>query len=315
MLAGLVLPYPSSLNTSIISYLFLSDDTGIWCSAPRALSYDTGGNFDSLPPATTNEFGKPIYLIKTRTIAAPSRACFRSCQHQPLAVPQARTCTLTSESEAGTTPTETKRPRPRSNDAEDDDAPRSRPVATLRYVQKNTTIPVPEVYHAVSTTDNPVGARYMLMQRIPGQLLLSQWTHSSAEGRRKVITQLADFQAQLLTLKLPKIGCLVDENGTVGPLDFLLAHVNAELDLLANRAVDWIKQRTTWAACNGGFDDLPAKYATQWFQLLLNGIMALPADLLGPPESPLVLFHDDFNESNILVSHSDPTQVVGIIDW
>ncbi|KAJ7689816.1 hypothetical protein B0H17DRAFT_1134753 [Mycena rosella] len=53
----------------------------------------------------------------------------------------------------------------------------------------------------------------------------------------------------------------------------------------------------------------------EWFQLLLDGITALPSDLLDPPESPFALFHDDFNEGNVLVSHSDPTQVVGIIDW
>ncbi|KAJ7689800.1 kinase-like domain-containing protein [Mycena rosella] len=210
-------------------------------------------------------------------------------------------------------------------------------VATLRYVKKKTTIPVPEVYHAIPTADNPVGARYMLMQKVPGQVLLSQWTQLSVEGRQKVITQLADFQAQLLSLEFPTIGCLIDENGTVGPLglsctypfalrntnrgpfssskDFLLAHVNAELDLLTNHAADWTERRTTWAACNGGFDDLPATYAIQWFRLLLDGITALPSDLLDPPESPFVLFHDDFNEGNVLVSYSDPTQVVGIIDW
>ncbi|KAJ7490835.1 kinase-like domain-containing protein [Mycena latifolia] len=211
-------------------------------------------------------------------------------------------------------------------------------VATLRYVKKNTTIPVPEVYHAVSTADNPVGARYMLMQRIPGQLLISHWMQFSAEERRKVVAQLADFQAQLLQLEFPTIGCLVDENGTVGPLglsctypfalrnstdrgpfsssrDFLLAYVRAELDLLTRRLAYWTEQRRTWSACNGGFDDLPASYAVEWFQLLLDGITALPADLLDPPDCAFVLFHDDFNEGNIIVSRSDPTEVVGIIDW
>ncbi|KAJ7084643.1 kinase-like domain-containing protein [Mycena belliarum] len=210
-------------------------------------------------------------------------------------------------------------------------------VATLKYVRKHTTIPVPEVYHAVSTADNPVGARYMIMQRIPGRPLISQWMRFSAEERRRVVEQLADFQAQLLTLEFPTIGCLTDADGTVGPLglscsypfslrnanrgpfassrEFLLAHVQAELDLLTNRPADWTEQRQTWAACNGGFEDIPATYAIEWFKLLLDGITALPSDLIDPPESPFVLFHDDFNEGNIIMSSSDPAKVVGIIDW
>ncbi|KAJ6505839.1 kinase-like domain-containing protein [Mycena vitilis] len=209
-------------------------------------------------------------------------------------------------------------------------------VATLRYVKKQTTIPVPEVYHAVSTADNPVGARYMLMQRIHGQSLIAPWERSSPEGRRKIMTRLADFQAQLLALTFPIIGCLVDDNGTVGPLglsctypfmltknnrgpfasskDFLLAHVHAELDLLTIHPAEWTEQRLKWGGCNGGFDDVSRESAITWLQLLLDGIKALPTDQLAPTET-FVLFHNDFNSGNILVSWSDPTEVVGILDW
>ncbi|KAJ7921416.1 kinase-like domain-containing protein [Mycena leptocephala] len=208
-------------------------------------------------------------------------------------------------------------------------------VATLCYVKKKTTIPVPEVYHAISTADNPVGARYMLMQRIRGQSLMAPWGRFSPEERRRIITQLADFQAQLLTLTFPTIGCIVDNNGTVGPLglsctypfmlkknnrgpfasskDFLLAHVHAELDLLTIHPAEWTEQREYWAACNGGFDDVSRENAITWLQLLLDGIKALPDQLV--PTKTFVLFHDDFNSGNILVSWSDPAEVVGILDW
>ncbi|KAJ7709635.1 hypothetical protein B0H17DRAFT_231636 [Mycena rosella] len=144
-----------------VSYLFPSDDTGIVVpNAPRMKDYDTftegtGGSFDFLPAADTNEFGEPIYPINTCTLAAlPLHDAVSSIEQwrqdvddhlvpqgpaaetAPLAIPRTRTAApelptipiidLTSDSEAGTTPTNTKRPRPRSNDAEDDDARRNR---------------------------------------------------------------------------------------------------------------------------------------------------------------------------------------------
>ncbi|KAJ7449150.1 kinase-like domain-containing protein [Mycena galericulata] len=210
-------------------------------------------------------------------------------------------------------------------------------VATLRYVKQHTSIPVPKVYYAESDFDNPVRTRYMLMERISGQSLTAPWNKLSAEGRRKVVAQLADLQSQLLKLEFSNIGCLIDEAGTVGPLglsctypfvlrddnrgpfasskEFLLAHVRSELDLLMNHTDEWNQQRTKWAFLNGGFDDIPRQYAIKWFQLLLDGINSLPLELLDPPENAFVLFHDDFDTGNILVSHNDPTEVVGILDW
>ncbi|KAJ7801275.1 hypothetical protein B0H14DRAFT_2615483 [Mycena olivaceomarginata] len=101
------------------------------------------------------------------------------------------------------------------------------------------------------------------------------------------MTQLADFRAQLLTLTFPIIGCLVDDNGTVGPLGLSCTY---PFMLKKN---------------NRG------PFASSKDFLLAH---ALPADQLVPTET-FVLFRDDFNSGNILVSWSDPTEVVGILDW
>jgi hypothetical protein len=76
----------------------------------------------------------------------------------------------------------------------------------------------------------------------------------SSEQRQTVATQLAGMNAELLNMRFPAIGCLVDASGTVarlglsatypsplcdrycGPFaaakDFLVAHVRSELALL-----------------------------------------------------------------------------------
>ncbi|KAJ7741937.1 hypothetical protein DFH07DRAFT_943415 [Mycena maculata] len=85
----------------------------------------------------------------------------------------------------------------------------------------------------------------------------------------------------------------------------------SELGLLVNHEDEWKQQRTKWEVHNGGLDDLPRAYAIRWFRLL-DGINSLPPALLDPPDNTFVLFHDDFNTGNILVSRNDPTEVVAI---
>jgi hypothetical protein len=155
----------------------------------------------------------------------------------------------------------------------------------------------------------------------------------SSQQQQQVVTQLAGMEAELLNTTFPVIGCLVDASGTVGPLglsstypfalsdpyrgpfasskDFLVAHVCSELTLLNETPEEWARQRAWWSNINGGVNDISVSYASQWFQLLLDGINALAPEEFEPQH--FSLFHDDFDMKNILVS--DGGTVVGIIDW
>ncbi|KAJ7917531.1 hypothetical protein B0H13DRAFT_324148 [Mycena leptocephala] len=170
-------------------------------------------------------------------------------------------------------------------------------AVTLAFVKQHTSIPVPEIYHVESNPGNPVGARYMIMERILGHPLGTTWLTMSSEQRQKVITRLAGMEAELLNMRFPAIGSLVDASGTVGRLglsatypfalcdrycgpfaaakDFLVAHVRSELALLNETPEKWARQRAWWSNINGGVDNISASYATRWFQLLLDGINAL----------------------------------------
>ncbi|KAJ6452285.1 kinase-like domain-containing protein [Mycena sanguinolenta] len=205
-------------------------------------------------------------------------------------------------------------------------------VATLGFVKQHTSIPAPEVYH-FEASPNPVGARYMIMERISGHQLSTTWFTLSPQQRQQLVTQLAEIEAELLNTKFSAIGCIVDANGTVGPpglsstypfairhpydgpfatsKEFLIAHARSELDLLTEAPQEWARQRAFWSNINGGFDDIPASYAIQWFQLLLDGFNALASEEFEPQH--FALFHDDFDMKNILVS--DSGTVVGVIDW
>ncbi|KAJ7261744.1 kinase-like domain-containing protein [Mycena haematopus] len=205
-------------------------------------------------------------------------------------------------------------------------------AATLRFVKTQTSIPVPELYHWDADEANPVGAPYMLMERVSGVFLPRAYKITTA-GLTKLVTQIANFEAEVYYHPLNSIGCLVDADGTVGPLvrpctyglvpndrgpfksskQYLLACVGSELDEV-RATKKWIAQRTKISSFNGGVDALSADYAERWFQLLHQAITTLPDEL---PSCPDVfrLVHTDFQSGNLLVSSAEDPTIVAVLDW
>ncbi|KAJ7081444.1 kinase-like domain-containing protein [Mycena epipterygia] len=201
-------------------------------------------------------------------------------------------------------------------------------VATLRFLKTRTSIPVPELYHWDADAANPVGTRYMLMQRFSAELLINVFNDMTPAGRENLVTQIATFEADLYDNSLGSIGVLIDENGTIGPFgpscnnrgpftsskQLLLACVDTELDLITRRPEEWTNERAVWGEVNGGVEVLPADYAAQLLQLLKSAIGRLPDELSSSP--PVFrLAHTDFNSGNILVLSAEDPTIVAVIDW
>ena len=82
-------------------------------------------------------------------------------------------------------------------------------IATMKYVQQHSNIPVPEVYAYDSNPDNPVGVPYILMSKLPGSNLAPKWEDLNDIGKRKVLGQIADLMMELSSHRFPKIGSLL----------------------------------------------------------------------------------------------------------
>ena len=68
-------------------------------------------------------------------------------------------------------------------------------IATYKYLAK-TTVPVPKVYaYAFKSTSNPVGASYVLMEKLAGGPL--QWYDATSAQRTRVLIQLVDIFIEL----------------------------------------------------------------------------------------------------------------------
>ncbi|KAK2763292.1 hypothetical protein FQN54_009928 [Arachnomyces sp. PD_36] len=81
-------------------------------------------------------------------------------------------------------------------------------VATLRLLRSCTSIRVPEVFAWSSDPANPVGAEYIIMEKIPGIALAERWEAMSTLDRYKVIDRIIGMEKELEELKFPAYGSL-----------------------------------------------------------------------------------------------------------
>ncbi|KAJ7742125.1 hypothetical protein DFH07DRAFT_1063783 [Mycena maculata] len=180
-------------------------------------------------------------------------------------------------------------------------------VATMAYVKKQTSIPVPRIHHFDGDQNNPVGSRYMLMERVRGPSLLSVWDTMTHQQHLGAVVQVALLERELLRTRFHTGGALIEDGAVdqmcvpsrpelrtvnppyMGPFisgrDFLAAHVRSSLDSLRK-------------------SERRDSEAIKWFELALDGIVALPST-----PTAFSLFHDELNMGHVLVSPSNPTKL------
>lgn len=171
-------------------------------------------------------------------------------------------------------------------------------ITTLNYVSENTTIPVPRIYDYDTSSDNPLGAPYMLMEEMPGHHVHHLRIPQSQV--RTVYAQVSDIVLQLSKLTFPRIGlmsqqeCVFEDYHRVdafhSPKEFYLA-----------RAQRFYEQQMQQCDVN-------------WKTLAWLYLEAIP--LICNPRldnGPFPLRHPDLNNLNILFD--DEFNVVGVIDW
>jgi hypothetical protein len=87
----------------------------------------------------------------------------------------------------------------------------------LRTVLK---IPVPEVFTYSTSSDNPVGAEYILMERVAGGSLSSRWLSLTTDEVKDIMTQLADIERRIFDFPVPAHGSLYHKRTLMGKLRY-----------------------------------------------------------------------------------------------
>lgn len=83
-------------------------------------------------------------------------------------------------------------------------------VATLDWVHRNTTLPVPRVIAYQATREDPVGFEWILTTKIPGKPLGEVWRYVSFDAKVKIFQEIARFCASSFKNQLKAIGNIYD---------------------------------------------------------------------------------------------------------
>nr|GAT53085.1 predicted protein [Mycena chlorophos] len=88
-------------------------------------------------------------------------------------------------------------------------------MATYRFLERETTIPVPHV-HGGFTNPDIAGMPLMLIERARG-IMIPDLAECPPQYLQAIAAQLARFENELCKVSFPAVGCLTDD-ATVGPL-------------------------------------------------------------------------------------------------
>lgn len=81
-------------------------------------------------------------------------------------------------------------------------------VATMHYLRTKLQLPVPRVIAYSCDAANPVGSEYILMERIAGVNLSTEWPTLNEQKKGKILDSLAKLQSTLLIVQFSSYGNL-----------------------------------------------------------------------------------------------------------
>ena len=93
-------------------------------------------------------------------------------------------------------------------------------VATLQWVRRYTTLPVPEVIDYMASPDDDIGYEWIMMSHVPGQSALVKWRKMSKDQKKRLVEQIAIYQHELTARTFDAIGTLrkVEDKYTPGQI-------------------------------------------------------------------------------------------------
>ncbi|KAG1809105.1 uncharacterized protein BJ212DRAFT_1484602 [Suillus subaureus] len=81
-------------------------------------------------------------------------------------------------------------------------------VSTCKMIAAFTNIPVPQIYAWNSDVSNPVGAEYMILDKIKGMPASYDWDNLSEEVKKTVVSQVACYFLEMFSLQFESSGSL-----------------------------------------------------------------------------------------------------------
>ncbi|KAI1126050.1 kinase-like domain-containing protein [Nemania abortiva] len=221
-------------------------------------------------------------------------------------------------------------------------------VATMSYLRKNTSIPVPNVLDWSDNPNNPIGTEYIIMDHVPGVQLRRIWPEMTTHQHMLCVKNLTKLVKQMNDMEFPAYGSIFFCDG---PID-TASYVQLTDEFCIGPSCDsryWPcipgdqrfytrkpPNRGPWNSFNqyrqalldAGLSRIPVKTPSQ--HLSYYGKVEDHLDLLDKAGSTLealaqdprvenlsapMLLHPDLHMRNIFVDPEDPAHITALIDW
>ena len=203
-------------------------------------------------------------------------------------------------------------------------------VSTMRWVQKNTSIPIPTVLAHEATNNNDLQFEWILMEYMPGTVLERSWRKMSLSAKEDLAKKLAKFQSELFSdkLRFQSIGNLFEETaesyriGSIVSMTFFWGDRGAREDILRGpfpNSYEWLSARLNLVLEDqdkvlSNTDDEDEIEDAEAAKVLAERLLALLPGVFNQYETEsTILFHDDLHEKNILVD--DSGTMTAVLDW
>ena len=204
-------------------------------------------------------------------------------------------------------------------------------VATLRFIQGNTNIPVPSIKAYNSSSSNPVGFEWILMEYMPGVQLKERWRFISWPAKEAIVEQLAVYSASMYRRQFRAIGNIypsskqlnnrtLEVKRIVSKQFFWGDHLSQAVSRgLFTSSHDWIDARLSFDEADSEeilrhSHDEDEREDAAW---TLNIAKRLRNHLSGffPAKGieQTMLLHGDLSQRNILVDEEG--RLTAVVDW
>ncbi|KAH3909004.1 hypothetical protein HBH56_166810 [Parastagonospora nodorum] len=220
-------------------------------------------------------------------------------------------------------------------------------VATIKYLQKKTRVPIPTILEWSDDAHNSIGSEYIIMEHATGVSLHERWPTMDLNERIGCIKSIYMNMKEVAELKFSAYGSIypkkaagaisklsLDEDHCIGPhcgpryWDCGVGSERCYRDVSPNQG-PWLN---LGAFCDGlvdtGRSRIPSaqpsnqpcyKGNIKMHHELLENARVVISNMAEDPRiqaaSQPVLYHPDLHKRNIFVSKEDPEIVTAIIDW
>lgn len=202
---------------------------------------------------------------------------------------------------------------------------------TMRFIKKETATPVPEVYYFDTTSENEIGAPYMIMSFVPGVPVSELWFDKAGptpleEKRLRIMESVAKAMSQLQKLQFNEMGSLQfnpessEDRPTIGPCYRWDPDVSTEDDCKhKTRVAEFGPFKTSKSYFKHCIDHHSDKQKTATFARGARVLIEMMVKYLPPRKTNMsasetfVLAAPDFESQNIMIDEQG--NVTGLIDW